>query len=1009
MNGNEIRDLFIGFFEENGHLHMPSASLIPSGDPTLLFTSAGMVPFKPFFTGEQTPPRVRMTSSQKSFRTTDIDEVGDHKHLTFFEMLGNFSIGDYFKEGAIAFAWELVTKKFGLDPERLFVTIHLDDEDAFGIWRDQVGVPEERIYRYGDSDNWWGPAGNEGATGPCSEIHYDGGRAKGCKDMFSPDDLTVILRADRDAGAKSGFPDVPGCHPNCDCERFVELWNLVFMQFYQDTQGTRVPLPAPSVDTGMGLERAAVILQGKDNIYETDLFQPIIAEACRLSGKTYGDDIDTDFALRVVAEHARAASFLIGDGVVPGNEGRGYVLRRVIRRAIRYGRRLGLNGLFLAQVAETVLPHFRDVYRELRENHDFILRVIRLEEERFGETFARGTGILDGMIKYRIFHGGAIREVIEFSKTRNPGPDNAPTVLEQYGFVSSHPDSNPDEQIGEETAAELVSFRAREAFRAAAGVKEFPEEQLDPDGTMALFEAWPTTISGREAFVLSDTYGFPPELTAEMAREHGLDVDMEGFELEMASQREKSRSAHGFTGSMEVVTAYESLGLDRSSFVGYEGLLQETTVAAILVEPSSGSSPSTGTGRAEVAGVATQGQQMEIVLAETPFYAEGGGQLGDHGTITGPNGVVTVEDTQSPVAGLIVHKGVVSQGDISLGETVAAQVEPSRRMDASRNHSGTHLLHASLRSVLGPHVRQAGSFVSPDRLRFDFSHVSSLTADEVASVQGLANDRVRENLLVQSHETTYTEAVREGALAFFGDRYGDVVRVVAMSGSSNGAGPEAPFSVEVCGGTHVSATGQVGTLFVLGESSIGGGMRRIEAVTGRAAEELFVNQAAKLESLSRTLQTPVADLETRLESFIQDTEDLRRRLAALERVSLRSEAEQLLGQVAEVDGVKIVAGRTSASSPDAMREMGDYLKAKLSSAVVVLAAVVDGNPMLVAMATPDLVERGVHAGNIVREAAKLMGGGGGGRPEMAQAGGKNVEKLDEALTIVPELVRQSLS
>ena len=978
MNGNEIRDLFIGFFEENGHLHMPSASLIPAGDPTLLFTSAGMVPFKPFFTGEQTPPRVRMTSSQKSFRTTDIDEVGDHKHLTFFEMLGNFSIGDYFKEGAIAFAWELVTKKFGLDPERLFVTIHLDDDDAFRIWRDQVGVPEERIYRYGDSDNWWGPAGNEGATGPCSEIHYDGGRAKGCKDMVTPDDLTVILRADRDAGAKSGFPDVPGCHPNCDCKRFVELWNLVFMQFYQDTQGTRVSLPAPSVDTGMGLERAAVILQGKNNIYETDLFQPIIAEACRLSGKTYGADVDTDFALRVVAEHARAASFLIGDGVVPGNEGRGYVLRRVIRRAIRYGRRLGLNELFLAQVAETVLPHFRDVYRELRENHDFILRVIRLEEERFGEAFERGTGILDGMFKYR--------EIVA---------RDMKIILAEEGVVSY-----PSPSIGSNEDENTGALLAHMALTPMDDARSF-EERVEP---------WLEFITGNETFVLYDTYGFPPELTAEMAREHGLDVDMEGFELEMAAQREKSRSAHGFTGSMEVVTAYESLGLDRSSFVGYEGLLQETTVAAILVEPSSVLSPSTGSGRAEMAGFATQGQQVEIVLAETPFYAEGGGQLGDHGTITGPNGVVTVEDTQSPVAGLIIHKGVVSQGDISLGESVAAQVESSRRMDASRNHSGTHLLHASLRSVLGPHVRQAGSFVSPDRLRFDFSHVSSLSADEVASVQGLANDRVRENLLVQSHETTYTEAVREGALAFFGDRYGDVVRVVAMSGGTgHGAGQDAPFSVEVCGGTHVSATGQVGTLFVLGESSIGGGMRRIEAVTGRAAEELFVDQAAKLESLSRTLQTPVADLEMRLESFIQDTEELRRRLAALERVSLRSEAEQLLSQVAEVDGVKIVAGRTSASGPDAMREMGDYLKAKLSSAVVVLAAVVNGNPMLVAMATPDLVERGVHAGNIVREAAKVMGGGGGGRSEMAQAGGKNVEKLDEALTIVPELVRQSLS
>ena len=394
MTGDEIRNLFTRFFQDRGHLAMPSASLIPSGDPTLLFTSAGMVPFKPYFTGEQTPPSIRMTSSQKSFRTTDIDEVGDHKHLTFFEMLGNFSIGDYFKEGAIGFAWELVTKEFGLDPERIFVTIHLDDDDAYQIWRDQVGVPEERIYRYGDSDNWWGPAGNEGATGPCSEIHYDGGRDKGCQDMVTPDVLTAILREDRDAGAKAGFPDVPGCHPNCNCERFVELWNLVFMQYYQDTQGVREPLPAPSVDTGMGLERAAVILQGKSNIYETDLFVPIIEKACQLTGKTYGQDQQTDYALRVVAEHARSAAFLIGDGVSPGNEGRGYVLRRIIRRAIRYGRRLGLEETFLGEIATVAIEKMGEVYPELRNHRDFILTVLRLEEERFQQAFQNGYAML---------------------------------------------------------------------------------------------------------------------------------------------------------------------------------------------------------------------------------------------------------------------------------------------------------------------------------------------------------------------------------------------------------------------------------------------------------------------------------------------------------------------------------------------------------------------------------------------------------------------------------------
>ena len=956
---------------------MPSASLIPSGDPTLLFTSAGMVPFKPFFTGEQTPPSIRMTSSQKSFRTTDIDEVGDHKHLTFFEMLGNFSIGDYFKEGAIGFAWELVTKEFGLDSERIFVTIHLDDDDAYLLWRDQIGVPEERIYRYGDSDNWWGPAGNEGATGPCSELHYDGGREKGCGDMVTPDALTDILRADRAAGAKTGFPPVPGCHPNCDCERFVELWNLVFMQYYQDTEGTREPLPAPSVDTGMGLERAAVILQGKNNIYETDLFVPVIEKACQLTGKAYGQDQQTDYALRVVAEHARSAAFLIGDGVVPGNEGRGYVLRRVIRRAIRHGRQLGLTESFLAEVTEVVLGHFSHVYKELEENHEFILRVIRLEEERFGRTFEQGNGILRGLFKLR--------------EAAAPMMDGAKKDQAQVSLM-----------IATLTATSLLSSDGDESIGIDLAVNSLSQRLADVDSAQRVesLDDWSSRISGIETFILYATHGFPPELTAEIAREQGLEVDMDGFQREMQTHEEQSKSDRAFTGSMEMLSAYEDLGVGVTPFVGYDGMSQESKVAAILVIGPSADSGEPGT--AEPSSQATQGQQVEVVLAETSFYAEGGGQMGDQGTISGPNGVVRVNDTQSPVAGLIVHRGVVEQGDISVGEQVTAQVDISRRLDSSRNHSGTHLLHASLRSILGPHVRQAGSLVNPDRLRFDFSHVTGLSYQEILSVQSLSNERVRDNLLVSSQETTYADAVRQGALAFFGDRYGDVVRMVSMSNGES-------FSVEVCGGTHVSATGQVGTLLVLGESSIGGGMRRIEAVTGRAAEQLFIEQAAKLDALSQKLSTPVADLEARLDSFISDTEDLKRRLAALERSTLRSEAEDMLGGVVDVDGIKVVAARTSAPGPEAMREMGDFLKSKLSSVVVMLGAVVEGSPILIAMVTPDLVDKGLHAGNLARDTAKVVGGGGGGRPDMAQAGGRDASKLDAALSGVPELIRQSLS
>ena len=933
MEGDSIRNSYIQFFEERGHLHMPSASLIPAGDPTLLFTSAGMVPFKPFFMGEQTPPRRRLTSCQKSFRTTDIDEVGDHKHLTFFEMLGNFSIGDYFKKDAVAFAWELCTDLFGLEPDRLYVTIHLDDDEAYDLWRNDIGVPPERIYRYGNKDNWWGPAGLEGPTGPCSELHYDGGAEKGVGQhsqtdgMTPPDELTALLRSEA-AGGPEAQPG--GCHPNCDCERFVELWNLVFMQFYQDPAGSRTPLPAPSVDTGLGLERAAAILQGKPNVYETDLFRPIVDAVCHLAGVQYGAETETDFAIRVVAEHARAASFLISDGVVPSNSERGYVLRRIIRRAIRYGRQLGLDRPFMTQVSQAVLERFAAAYPSLAENHDFIQRVIGLEETQFLDNIRHGMPLLEDILHF----------------LNNPTAA-VPTLLETAAI----------------SAETLAPARAANA------------------------------IPGGIAFVLYDTYGFPPELVDEIGRrEYGLSVDMDGFNAEMDAKRVRDRAGRQVTGGMEIVTAYENLGAGSTPFTGYDRTAIESRIVGILHD-------------GEAIGHATRGQHVEIVLAETCFYAEGGGQVGDRGVITGPNGHLRVEDTQSPVAGLIVHRGTVADGDIALGDAVAAEVEVERRLDSSRNHSGTHLLHAALRSVLGPHVRQAGSLCAPGRLRFDFNHVGPLTPDEQLSVQSLANQKIRSNLGVTAQETTYTDAVRDGALAFFGDRYGDVVRVVRMGEHDD---PQ-PFSFEVCGGTHVHATGEVGTLVVLGESSIGGGMRRIEAMTGRAAEELFVEQAATLQAISQKLQAPVHELEARLEAYMADTDVLRHRLAEAERVGLRSEAETLLERVQDVDGVKLVANTTSAHNVEAIREMGDFLKQKLGSAVIALGAVVNDAPVIITMITPDLVERGLHAGNIARDAAKVMGGGGGGRPDMAQAGGKQADRLGAALDGVARLVREGLN
>ena len=933
MEGDSIRNSYIQFFEERGHLHMPSASLIPAGDPTLLFTSAGMVPFKPFFMGEQTPPRRRLTSCQKSFRTTDIDEVGDHKHLTFFEMLGNFSIGDYFKKDAVAFAWELCTDLFGLEPDRLYVTIHLDDDEAYELWRNDIGVPPERIYRYGNKDNWWGPAGLEGPTGPCSELHYDGGAEKGVGQhsqtdgMTPPDELTAMLRSEA-AGGPEAQPG--GCHPNCDCERFVELWNLVFMQFYQDPAGSRTPLPAPSVDTGLGLERAAAILQGKPNVYETDLFRPIVDAVCHLAGVQYGAETETDFAIRVVAEHARAASFLISDGVVPSNSERGYVLRRIIRRAIRYGRQLGLDRPFMTEVSQAVLERFAAAYPSLAENHDFIQRVIGLEETQFLDNIRHGMPLLEDILHF----------------LNNPTAA-VPTLLETAAI----------------SAETLAPARAANA------------------------------IPGGIAFVLYDTYGFPPELVDEIGRrEYGLSVDMDGFNAEMDAKRVRDRAGRQVTGGMEIVTAYENLGAGSTPFTGYDRTAVDSRIVGILHD-------------GEAVGHATRGQHVEIVLAETCFYAEGGGQVGDRGVITGPHGHLRVEDTQSPVAGLIVHRGTVADGDIALGDAVAAEVEVERRLDSSRNHSGTHLLHAALRSVLGPHVRQAGSLCAPGRLRFDFNHVGPLTPDEQLAVQSLANQKIRSNLGVTAQETTYTDAVRDGALAFFGDRYGDVVRVVRMAGHDD----LDPFSFEVCGGTHVHATGEVGTLVVLGESSIGGGMRRIEAMTGRAAEELFVEQAATLQAISQKLQAPVHELEARLEAYMADTDVLRHRLAEAERIGLRSEAETLLERVQDVDGVKLVANTTSAHNVEAIREMGDFLKQKLGSAVIALGAVVNDAPVIITMITPDLVERGLHAGNIARDAAKVMGGGGGGRPDMAQAGGKQADRLGAALDGVARLVREGLN
>ncbi|MBF8267933.1 MAG: alanyl-tRNA synthetase [Dehalococcoidia bacterium] len=1015
MTEDDIRESFLRFFESKGHLRIPSSSLIPAGDPTLLLTNAGMVQFKPYFTGEMTPPGRRLTSAQKCFRTTDIDSVGDATHLTFFEMLGNFSVGDYFKREAIAYAWEFVTEHLKLEKGRLWATVFVEDDEAFGYWT-ETGIPAERIRRCSEKDNFWGPAGSEGPCGPCSEIHYDFGEGLGCRR--------------------------PDCGPNCEnvspdtarrCDRFMELWNLVFMQYYQSQDGSRTLLPAPNIDTGMGLERCAIILQGKRNIYDTDLFQPIVQKVAQLCGKEYGSDPDADYAMRVVAEHARSAAFLIADGVVPSNEGRGYVLRRVIRRAIRYGKKLGLEATVgaihesplplegrdtahgstgspragLPRVAEVVIELMKGQYPDLAERREFILRVLALEEERFGETFEAGRWLLEDIVvpkHYQLINviqdwqrealslmGAVVREI---PSGRSLSQSEILLVpINQAVFQLSDLDTELIKQINALT--ELSRTQKLDVY--AALEEQFIQIRQHFPGP---YQATPTgieeragssiqmvqTISGNVAFFLYATYGFPPELTEEIAKESGLKgIDWDAFHKEMRKHAETSRGTVGkFGGDFDAVRAYQEMGVGQTTFLGYETLSASSVVVGLLAEGQQVSR-------------AVQGEKVEVVLRETPFYAEMGGQVGDAGEIAGQGGTLRVEDTQAPVSGITVHKCTVVSGSISLGDAVTATVDARRRQDTARNHTATHMLHAALRQVLGTHVRQHGSLVTPDRLRFDFTHVSPLSPEELREVQRLTNEKIRENITVSSQETTYRHAVSQGALAFFGDKYGDQVRVVAVADG-------APFSMEVCGGTHVHRTGDIGICLVLSESSIGSGLRRIEAVTGREAEALMYERSASLEDTARRLQASPDQLASRVDSLLGELEQARKRAETLERELLKRQVRELPQK--QLAGVTVVSGVLSVSVAELLREAGDWLKNDIKSGVVALGAVLEGRPTMLIMATGDMVAQGFNAGSVVRDAAKVMGGGGGGRAEMGQAGGRDPGKLRDALKAAEEEVRR---
>jgi alanyl-tRNA synthetase len=862
VTGDELRQAFLSFFEERGHKIIPSSSLVPHKDPTLLLTSAGMVQIKPYYLGLETPPSRRLASCQKCFRTTDIDVVGDSKHLTFFEMLGNFSVGDYFKKETISWAWDFVTENLKLPAERLWITIYLDDDESFAYWR-EIGIPADRILRFGEADNFWGPVGDSGPCGPCSEIHYDFGEEFGCGRVE--------------------------CKPNCECGRFCEIWNLVFTQYNQDRNGRRTPLPRPNIDTGMGLERTAAALEGKSSPYETSIFSPLVERACGLSGKRYGQDGNTDRAIRIVAEHSRGIAFLIADGVMPSNEGRGYILRRIIRRASLFGKKLGLNDPFLNEMVAVAVNTMGHVYPELTANLSLITEVTRAEEGKFISTLDTGLSLVE----------------------------------------------------------KLVSEAASQVRRE---------------------------LTGEEVFKLYDTYGFPPELTAEIARDKGLSIDWEGFQAEMGKQRTRARAQ---VKPRDV--AASDVVRKPTSFVGYRRSASESRVLEVRLKGQPVES-------------VPQGDEVAVVLNKTPFYGEMGGQVGDTGQISGPKGKIVVVNTARSPSGVVIHMGEVIEGTVSVGDRVEARVDLARRLDIARNHTATHLLQAALRHILGGGVYQKGSLVEAERFRFDFSCAAPITGEELTRVERQINEWIRGDLSVGARIVPYSQAVAEGALALFEEKYGEEVRMLEIGRPA--------ISKELCGGTHVDSTGEIGILLITAESSIGAGLHRIEAVTGRGGERVIESRFVALRDTARELGGSVEEAPEKVKALIGDLESERKRALALERELARRMVEDLLDRAQKVNGVTVLTSRVPALAMPVLREMGDILRDRLRSGIVVLATIHNGRPSFLAMVTPDLTARGFHAGEIINQVAKVTGGGGGGQPGMAQAGGRDASKIDEALEVV---------
>ena len=869
----------MAYFESKGHTRVPSSSLVPHNDPTLLFTNAGMVQFKDVFLGREVRPYKRATSCQKCVRAggkhNDLENVGyTARHHTFFEMLGNFSFGDYFKREAIFFAWELLTEVYKLPKDRLWVSVYQDDDEAFDIWNREVGFPAGRIVRLGEKDNFWS-MGDTGPCGPCSEIIIDQGEDMACG---------------------------PTCDIYCGCDRFLELWNLVFMQFNRDKEGNLEPLPRPSIDTGMGLERITAVLQGVRSNFDTDLFKPIISFIEDLSEVPYGASSTTDVSIRVIADHARATAFLISDGVLPSNEGRGYVLRRILRRAARHGRLLGFEEPFLYKVAQKVIETMKDPYPELVEAKELVTRISRMEEERFAYTLEHGLRVLDDMV--------------EEAKAR--------------------------------------------------GNKVLP---------------------GKALFKLYDTFGFPLDLAQDVAREEGLEVDLKGFDREMARQREQARASWAGEGT-EIPSVYTEIDKKKGPIVfsGYETLEDRGKVIALIKDGKTVES-------------LREGEEGEVILDRTPFYGEAGGQVGDTGTLESPQGLFQVTDTQKPLPNLFVQKGVMKRGILRVGEEVFARVEGEKRRNTMAHHTATHLLHWALRQVLGDHVKQAGSLVSPERLRFDFTHFAPLTPEELNRVEELVNQKIWEDHPVETLITDIDTAIKMGAIALFDEKYGDKVRLVMVG----------DFSKELCAGTHVARTGSIGMFKIIHEGGVASGVRRIEAMARGALLNYLRREGQTLSTIGGLLKARPGQEVDRVEHLLAQVKELEKEISRLKEQLASQATVDLLSDVKEVQGVKVLGVRMDGADVEGLRAMADRLRQKLGSSALLLASSYEGKAILLCALTKDIAGKRLHAGEVVKKLAPLVGGGGGGRPDMAQAGGKHPQKIDEAIELFYSLVQEKLT